>query len=63
VAGLVLGVVAREVADGEGERLVRLRLDVPEQPGEMGEVLPRERRLWHLGSVDEVDLVPRDVAV
>lgn len=57
MAGLVLDVVAREVADREREGGAQPRLDVLDEARDAGEVRLRERALRHLGAVDEVDLV------
>ena len=63
VAGLVLRIVAGEVANRERVGAARLRLDVLHQPREVAEVLPRQRPLRHLRPVHEVDLMARHVAV
>jgi hypothetical protein len=63
VAGLVLGVVAGEVADREGVGAVGLRLDVLHQAREVAEVRRREEAVGDLRAVHEIDLVVRDVPV
>ncbi len=63
VPGLVLHVVAREVAQREGVAGSRARLDVLHQAGQVAEVGLREGPVGHLGAVHEIDLVAWHVAV